>query len=463
MSVTPREPGDYPVAHLDAFIETVLGSGSKRIVVLRADVGFGKTHALLALVSQLMQQQPSARVLLLNPAALRSQSVERLRGLGTPTLLVDRYKFRELLDANAGNGVWPRGMALVLSDDFARKPDVMESLAGVQWDLVVADEAHRFTGTRADLLRRVGATAKRVVLSSAPGMTLPDWLVADDATVVEWRRDELVDDEGKPLETAPRPILHEVPFTLSPAERHLSETVRALGAELDVGPPQSKFVAKILLRRLDSSPAALESTLRRLRNSLAHSRETNVLLEEGGDNEEEQVSTLFDPSTAGKVLPVATQALQELEGIETDSKVSAFHDLMADLAVEKTSPGRRICVITDFLATLYYLAAEVEGQGLAYSSLNGRMTYEDRLKSLATFESTGGILLATRALQGIDLPDVTDLVLYDLPDNDRALYVLLTRFDRIKSIHALVQSDGADSALLERIHVFAGDGPESAR
>jgi superfamily II DNA or RNA helicase len=462
MSATPREPGDYPVARLDTFIKTVLDPSGTRIVVLRADVGFGKTHALLALVSQLMQEQPTAQVLLLNPASLRSQSLERLRGLGTPTLLVDRYKFRELLDANAGNGVWPRGVALVLSDDFARKPDVMESLAEVQWDLVVADEAHRFTGARANLLNRVGATAKRVVLASATGMSLPDGLVAEGATVVEWRREERVDDKGKPLDTAQRPTLHEVSFTLSAAERHLSETVRALGELLDVGTPQSKFIAKILLRNRDSSPAALESILRRLRNSAAHAREIDLIEEGDFDDVEEQERTLGDPATAGKILPIATEALQELEAMATDSKVAAFRGLMIDLALEKRAPGRMICVTTDFLATLYYLAAEVEEQGLAYSLINSRMPYEDRLKSLATFENTGSILLATTgALRGIDLPNVTDLVPYDLPDSDRLLYVLLTRSDRIRSIHALVQSDGADNGLLEPLRRLCE--PDSAK
>lgn len=458
MSATTRKPGDYPVPHLASFIETALSPNSKRVVMLRADVGFGKTHALLTLVSRLLKEEPTAKVLLLIPAAFRSQSVERLRDEGTPALLVDRYKFRELVDASPEREVWPQGLAVVLSDDFARKPDVMESLAGVQWDMVIADEAHRFTGARGELLSRVGATAKRVVLASATGTTLPEALLGEEATIVEWRSDQVVDHEGKRFRTAPPAVLHEVPFTLSQAERDLSETVHALGEVLAGGTVQSEFVAKILLRNLDSSPAALESVLRRVRNSLAHSREINVLPEEGDDNDvEDQARTPVVPATAGQALPVAAQALQELEAIETDSKVGAFSDLMVDLSAEKSPPGPRICVITDYLATLYYLAAEMEGQGLAYSLLNSRMTYEERLESLATFESTGGILLATTALiRGIDLPDVSDLVLYDLPGNDRTLYVLLARFRRTRRlhIHALVKPNGEDSAPSEPLRLL---------
>jgi len=128
---------------------------------------------------------------------------------------------------------------------------------------------------------------------------------------------------------------------------------------------------------------------------------------------------------------------------------------MADLTAH--TPPSRICVITDYLATLYYLAAEMEGQDLEYSLLNSRMTYEERLESLATFESTGGILLATTALlRGVDLPDVSDLVLYDLPGNDRALYALLVRFRRIGRlhIHALVKSNGEDSAPSEPLRLL---------
>ena len=64
--------------------------------------------------------------------------------------------------------------------------------------------------------------------------------------------------------------------------------------------------------------------------------------------------------------------------------------------------------------------------------LHGSMNYEDRQTSIEQFRSTGGVLMATSAVLsgGIAIPDVTDLVLYDVPDSVNALQRILGSFDR---------------------------------
>ena len=120
-----------------------------------------------------------------------------------------------------------------------------------------------------------------------------------------------------------------------------------------------------------------------------------------------------------------------MEAIQVDSKLGAFGALLVDLT-EIETPPRRICVITEYVGTLYYLAAEIEGRGLACPLLHGGMNYDDRRESLTVFANTGGILLASRAVmtEGIDLRHLTDVVLYDLPASPLALQVVLGRFDR---------------------------------
>lgn len=455
MSATARDPEERTtmlLPHQAAFIDTALSSTSKRLVVLRGDVGLGKTVALVVLASRLLRERPRARVLLLCPAALRHHWIEMLHDDRAQALLVDRYKFREMLDASAGGELWPRGVAAVLSDDFAKQPDVRDSLASAHWDLVIADEAHRFTGTRAELLRRVGATADRVVLATLPSMAPPDGFPMESATVVDWRLDQLVDYDGKPLNVVSRPLLHDVPFALSPAERDLSKTVGALCQVLEADTPQQRFGTKVLFRTLCSSPAALENALRRFAAGPKEQDETNELLE---DSEEKGSLQPMDPIAVEKARAIAGQALQELEAIQVDSKLDAFGSLLANLTHVETSP-RWICVLTDYLSTLYYLAAEIEKRGLACLLLHGGMGHEARQESLRMFANTGGVLVATRAMtEGLSLPDVTDLVLYDLPGSRDAFQKVLgwlDRFGRTKqlTIHALAPSDGADGVLLER-------------
>ena len=80
--------------HHSALADTALNPTGKRIILLHADVGLGKSTALAALAGRLLQANPSARALLLVPGALRDQFRQTFQQVGTPSLLVDRYKFR---------------------------------------------------------------------------------------------------------------------------------------------------------------------------------------------------------------------------------------------------------------------------------------------------------------------------------------------------------------------------------
>jgi superfamily II DNA or RNA helicase len=440
--------------HQATFVESVLGAAGKRVTLLRGDVGLGKSTTLVALASRLLREQPTARCLFLVPAALRLQFVDMLRRAGAAALLVDRYQFREMVDSASGGEFWPHGAVAVLSREFARQVDILESVASIQWDLVVADEAHSFRGSRAELLRRIGATAKRLVLASASSISLADGLSIDDAAVVQWRRDQLVDGNGEPLDVVPRPVLNEVGFHLSQAERSLVDAVSEVCGILEAGTPQQAALAKQLLRGLRSSPAPLEAMLQRLAVPSEARDDAGAALD-AADEEEEAAgdgpSWSVDHLTAEKAGAAIGRALQEIGAIKVDSKVAAFGGLLAQL-IEAKKPTTRICVLNEFLATCYYLVAEIEGRGLACQLVHGGMGADDRLRSLTTFSAAGEILVATRAVmaEGINLSHVTDLVLYDAPESRLALQQVLGRFDRFGrlsqlSVHVLVPRFGADA------------------
>lgn len=436
--------------HQAAFVDAVFGAAGKRITLLRGDVGLGKSTALVALAGRLLQERPRARSLFLVPAALRRQFVDMLRKAGAPALLVDRYRFREMVDSASGTELWPTGVVAVLSPEFARQVDILDSLASTDWDLVVADEAHLFRGARAELLRRVGAVARRLVLASASTISLPDGLSIEDVGEVQWRRDQLVDRDGSPLDVVARPALHEVRFDLSESERSLMSAVGELSRILEEGTPQQQWRGTSILRSLRSSPAALEARLLRLAAVLAPLAEAGASLDATDEEEEAGDGTAWhvDRPMAEKLGEVVRRALQEVGAIQVDSKVVAFGRLLAQLNMS----GTRICVLSDFLATSYYLVAEIEGRGRPCQLLHGGMGLDDRLRALMTFKATGEILVTTRAVlaEGINLSHVTDLVLYDTPESKLALQQVLGRFDRFGrrsqlSIHGLVPLSGTEA------------------
>jgi hypothetical protein len=384
------------------------------------------------------------------------------------SLLVDRYRFRELLDARAGREIWPSGVVTIMSFEFARQDDVQKSLAWTHWDLVVADEWHWIKGARAKALRQIGASADRVILASAtpPNLDLSDAFPANDTTVVEWRSDQIVDHDGKPLNALPRPLLHEVAFNLSPAELSLRETVGSLCRIFEGGTPQQGWVAKSLYGSLQSSPAALEGALQRFVGRLPAPESMELFAETSEEDSIENLpGGLMDRAIAEKAAGIADHALQEIEAISSDSKLDALGGLLGHLTEAKTPP-RQICVLTEYVGTLYYLVAEIEGHDTACQFLHGGMSVDDRRSSHAEFSRVGGILVSTRSIiaEGVNFVNVTDLVLYDVTASKSVLQEVLGRFNRFGrqtplTVHVLAPSNAVKSLLsapLETIRSIFG-------
>lgn len=464
MSPTARESKDSPgrlLPHQAALLESFFDPVSKRILLLRSEVGLGKGAALVALVCRLLAEKPTARVLLLLPSALRSQMMKRLHDAGAPGMLVDRYRFRELLDSTTGTDLWPGGAVAVLSLDFAKQLDIRESLAESRWDLLIVDEAHSVRGARAEALRRVGASAGRIVLTTLPDMGLPDAFPAADTTEVEWRRDRLVDHQGTPLYAALRPLLHEVLFSCTAAELSLRETVGTLCKGLRGGTPEQVFSGMVLLRRLDSSLAALEGALQRLAARMMAENDVDQLPESSEDDVREgSPNSVVDGAGPEGIAALVERALEQIEAVAVDSKLSAFGALMNELCRPESAP-RRIFAFSDSLATVYYLAAEIEGRETGCQVVQGGMSADDRQHALSLLLTEGAILVGTGAgmTEDLNIPEVTDLILYDIPGARVELQRLLGRFDRIGrlsqlDVHVLTPSDRPDGSSAEPLELL---------
>ena len=443
--------------HQNALLETFFDPASKRFILLRGDVGMGKSAALAALVGRLLREEQMARILFLVPATLRIQFFDMLHNMDCPAMIVDRYRFRELLDASAENDFWPKGVALILSIDFAKQTDIQFSLAKVPWDLVIVDEAHMAVrGARAEILQKVVSFANRVILATVISLDLPDIFPADEITMVEWRRHQIVDLNGKPLDMLMRPVLHEVPFKLSAVELQLRATIKELCSIFENGTPMQNFRTMKLIRSLESSPAALEGALRRLGNLLEMvQKDTHVQLSLFEDEElEDGLPEALDRTTVEKAFRTFNRALQEIDEIVNDSKLSAFSEILDHLE-EENMPVRRICVLTEYMGTLYYLAAEIEGRGLQCQLLHGEMSTEERFRTQTVLSTGGKTLVATLAgIKAYDLSDITDLILYDIPRSKNALYVLLSHFNSVDrqnqlDIHVLTPSDSTGVLITE--------------
>lgn len=439
-------PAMHLLPHQRDFVTLVAETTEPKVIVLEGDVGLGKSVALAATCAHILKTQPFARVLLLAHRALGAQFVSVLESFDVRATVVNRFKFREMLDVSDGQATWPQGQVSVLGWDFARQPDVVATLNSTRWTLLVADEAHSATGGRLEFLGSMIRVADRVVLATATPR--PDGfaeVLGEPVKKVRWRRDDVLVRSGQNLSLTAPPTLRTVFYTPSAEEQELTTIVGSLSAKLSKIESGS-LLAQNLTRARESGPAALEKVLRALLR-----RRVTTSLEEGhglGDEASEYGSTesvnALEPETASLV----TRALSALDALELDSKLDAFSAFIASLKPTAEADSRRICVVTDYASTLFYLAAELERHQRETELIQGEMITDERAKAFDRFASGSGVLLATQAaLQGIELPNVTDVVLYDVPRTVARLEVILGRFNRVGrtgplSIYVLASTAG---------------------
>ena len=418
--------------HQAALLDTVFHPSSKRVILLRGEVGLGKGMALAALASRMLRKGKTTRVLVLLPGSVKVAFEEMLQEAGAPTLAIDRYLFRELLDSPTGPPLWPAGFVVILSRELARKEDVRAALATARWDLLIVDEADHFKGGLAgELLRLTVDVSDRVVLSGSPDLELPIAVREDGVTVVDWRRDQVVNLDGTLLDNIPRPIFHMSSFSLTPAEIDLAANVEKLSKVFKDGTSQG-FLARSLRSSFQSSPAALEGTLARLKTNKDQLAPIQSLLETSEEEAiEDQHGEFQDSPFSEHVAGQVAEALEALDAAGNDSKLAAFVAILNHIDAVKTSLTR-VCVLTNYLGTLFYLAAEIESLEKTCYVFHGGMSTENRHETLDMFSREGGILTATRATMfwGEALREVTDLILYDLPGTPSALHQVLGRFDQ---------------------------------
>jgi len=449
--------------HQATFVDLFFSPSAKKALILRADVGLGKGAALVAIAQRLHEIRPASRVLYLVPGSvLRLQFAQRLKELGVPCLEVDRYRFRELLDTSIDGTLWPAGLVIMMSREFARQDDVRSSLADTRWDLVMLDGADQFRGGLSrDLVLQATATSDRMIMTVQLGVSWPV-VLSDEATViVTWHKNQIVGLDGKLIATGSRPTLSVVQYELTPNEQAISEAVGRLNRKLlEAGTIRAAWVGRVLLQSHESSLMSLEARLRLLAVGHPHSSpEFQLSLDdvdvdedyEGHQGQQEPPFPLLAASATSDVLDL-------LDNIDVDSKLSALIDLLRRLQADGDA---RVFVFTVHVATLFYISSELEGLGIAHHFVHGSMAIEDRHRALAAFQAEGGLLLATRAAlaEAWDLKQVSELVLYDLPDGSSAVRRLIGRFDRFGRVTELrvfcfaPQSQGEES---ERVRELRG-------
>ncbi len=134
-----------PLPHqIDAVYGYILSKPRIRFMIAD-DPGAGKTIMAGLLVKELKIRNLVNRILIVAPGHLKDQWRRELK---------DRFEElfvpigREYIDALYGQNVWLRENQVITSIDFAKREDVLPSIAAAHFDLIIVDEAHKMSAYR---------------------------------------------------------------------------------------------------------------------------------------------------------------------------------------------------------------------------------------------------------------------------------------------------------------------------
>jgi len=410
---TAREP---LLLHQREFIDKFFSSGGSH--VLQSAVGYGASRAVAHLVRRALDEVSTARVLILAPKALQAQMQRLLMDLGVKAEAVDRFRYRELLDATpSGASIWRSGEVFILSMEFAMQEDIARSLKRVAWSYIVVDQAHRLKRSLREELQSLIASSPNLRLLMITPSDGDDILVpgSEQFQVTRWHYPALLRGAESDLHSR---RLQFIEFHESHGERAIRETVGEILAQLQESTRVS--VAEVLAAALASSPAALEQTICRLRSRLVQESDHSPL---------EEAVDVFDTVQFGMrgdadLVSSLNRCLAQLESLAMDSKVSKLID-----ELQKPHQSAATAIVTEFGSTLFYLQAQLEEAGLEISAVSGTMAEVEKTSVTDRFARQDGILLATgAALQGLELPRLDWLILYDFPTSPIKSQLVYRRF-----------------------------------
>jgi SNF2 family DNA or RNA helicase len=290
-------------------IEAVYGHILKlpRIRFLIADdPGAGKTIMAGLVIKEMKLRYLVRRILIISPGHLKDQwRREMAERFEERFVVIDRA----VLDALYGENVWLRESQIITSIDFAKRDDILPSIAAARFDLIVVDEAHKMSaqrwGDKLDKTDRyqLGEALSRntehlLFLTATPhkgdpenfrlflDLLEPGFFATnemlqesiqnkDNPLFIRRVKEDLKDFEGKPL-FLPR-YVRTIPFNLgvrSSREKELyNELSKYVNTQYNKALTRDKrrnvaFALVILQRRLASSTYALLRSLERRKKRL---------------------------------------------------------------------------------------------------------------------------------------------------------------------------------------------------
>ena len=420
------EPFPYQIKATQAALRRFRGRG-----MLCDEVGLGKTIEAGLVIKEYLMRQMVERILIIVPPGLVQQWRDELAqkfGLHDFVTNADD-KFRA-----AGEAAWSKFPRVIASLAAARLPGTRDIITGLNYDLIIVDEAHHLKNRSSVSWKFVNELQKRFILMltatpvenrleelynlitilkpgqlKTPQAFRRQFVVRGDPRSPKNRgllRELLADvmirhSRGQVNVKLPPRRAHTIRLTPTPAEQALYRDVsgfvrRALTEEGNKG--ARKLTLSILQREIGSSPMAVVPTLYKLAGQKTWQQERPQLMQ-----------------------------LVEQAGAITDwAKADALQKLI------QSSGQDKLLIFTHFQSTLDALAERLTAMGVDFIPYHGGLTTQQKDAAIRRFEEEGQILLSTEAAgEGRNLQFCHVMINFDLPWNPQRIEQRVGRIHRV--------------------------------
>lgn len=453
------------------------------------DPGAGKTIMAGLTLKELKLRAIVNRVLIVVPGHLKDQWRRELKEKFQESFTVID---RGLFDAHYGENPWQRENQVITSMDFAKREEILPSLANVNWDIVIVDEAHKMAAYKyGDKLEETDRYKLGKVLSRntehllfltatphkgdpenyrlfqdllVPGFFATEKLIdesiknRDNPLFIRRMKEDLKDFDGKPLFTNRYP--RTIKFKLSEKERKLYSdlskyVISQYNKALEIDKKRNvAFALLILQRRMASSTYALYRSLERRKEKLENlikepepKRETLTIdIEEVDDYEEENrwdqerkwetLSIAQNREELEREIKIIENLMKEAEEIsreECEVKLLELKKALEDgmRKLREVGGKEKILIFTESRDTMEYLVEKIKSWGYSVNFIHGGMKLEERIEAEKIFRDEKQVMVATEAAgEGINLQFCNLMINYDIPWNPTRLEQRMGRIHR---------------------------------
>ncbi len=454
------------------------------------DPGAGKTIMAGLIIKELKLRHLINRILIVAPGHLKDQWRREMKErFSEYFVIIDRG----LMGGFYGENVWQREAQLITSIDFAKREEIMPSLASFRFDLVIVDEAHKMSayryGEKTDKTSRyrlgemLSQQSEHLLFLTAtphkgdqenfrlfldllePGAFATTEMINQSITAhenplfIRRTKENLKNFNGEPL--FPTRYVKTVSYNLGVDSQNEMLLYRDLSTyvqeqynkALSKGKKRNvAFALVILQRRFASSTYAVLRSLERRRKRLSdlldraeqppERKDYFVDLEEVEDLSEEErwkeeelwetLSVAENRQELRKELTILEDLIRQARTIiehEEEIKLRSLKETLDTL--NQQFPGEKVLIFTESFDTLTYLEKRMRDWGYQVNTIHGKMSLEERIKAEGIFKHETQVLIATEAAgEGINLQFCHLMINYDIPWNPNRLEQRMGRVHR---------------------------------